>query len=498
MVGAAAMMLGSSYFEMALGLVRSVLVMNLIGPTGRGIMQFVGLTHRYLTHSHLGALHGISKDLPTSIGREDAEAIDDIEGVGATFVCLTAVLAGSAMFLLGWLGNYGTPTRVSLMAGGGILAIQQVHALYRVVLRAWGQFPILATAGVISTIAQFVFIILGAMWLQVSGAMLGWLLSCVITVLYFRFSSRFMPQLTLRRPVVGHLIRIGLPIAFIIFAETLLRTADGITVSWLSKDPMHTFGLYSAAMQVATYLYRIPEAGGFVIMPRILEGYAAKDDVDGLRRHVMLPTLAAATIMPVAAGCAFILLPPAIRTVIPKWEPCIFAAQILSLGSVLLALPVASNTLLIALGKEFVVAFNKILGAAIIFVLATLQVKQGGEMSTVALAACTGYFVAGLLSLVLALVRYYPSKLQLLKQLVICHLPLAWCVVALKLSGLLTRSAADPMVSDWLHAAVRLALFLVAMIPVLIYGNKRTRLFHELARVAGGALSRFNDRNGRR
>jgi len=488
-LSSAVWMLGSSYCEMALGLAQGIFVMRLIGPVGRGIMRMVDMAHKYLTHSHLGILHGVSKELPLAIGRADTEDADSIEAVGATFVTTTGLLAGLGLFLFGWVSRYGSETKVALMVGGGLLVTQQVYALYRCVLRAWGRFPLLAGAAITNTVARFIFIILGAMLFRVTGAMLGWLLASVLAVLYFRLTSRFVVPISFNWSVALRLLRTGLPIALIILSDTLLRTVDALVVgACYDVDKALRFGWYTVAMQVATYLYRIPEAGGFVIMPRILESYAANGDAARVRRQIMLPTIASATVMPVAAGIAFIMLPPLIRTVIPRFEGAIFAAQVLSLGSVLLALPIAANGLLIALNREFVVVLNKGLGALITGSLAFWQVSVGGSLRSIAVAACVGYGVAALLSLIQVLRRYYKSRLDLLTQLALCHIPLAWCVVALRVSGLLTRSGSDPLVSDWVRAIVRLLIFVAMMIPVLLYGNAQTGLFREFGRMARKAL----------
>lgn len=490
MISAAVMILGSSYCEMAVGLVRSILIMNLLGPTGKGIMALVGIAHKYLTHSHLGTIHGVSKDLPIAIGRNDVAAMDEVEATGSTIITLSAIVAGIGLALYGVVANLGSVTQVALICGGGLLVTQQVFALYRVVLRAWGRFRLLATAGVVSTIAQFVLIILGAKYYHTTGAMLGWLIASIISILYFQRTSRFRIPLTIDWPVAWRLIKSGLPLTLILFADTLLRTVDGLAIVSSFSEKAYQFGLYSVAMQVATYLYRIPEAGGFVIMPRILEGYAAKGDIEGVRRHVMLPTIVSATIMPVAAGVAFVMLPSVIITLAPRFQGCIYAAQVLSLASVLLALPVATNTLLIALNKDLMVVLNKGVGAAIIYLLARYFAHQGAQMSFVAMSAGVGYFVSTMMSLVEVLGRYSQSRWELVKELFVCFAPLAWCVILLRATGYAADLIIEPSGQQWANTAVRLAMFLVGAAPVLIYGNARTQLVQELVTVARRRMQR--------
>ena len=483
------MMLGSSYFDMLLGVVRGIIVMNLIGPTGRGIMRLVALFLKYLTHSHLGILHGLSKQLPQALGREDNETADDIERVGSTFVLLAALVSGLGLALFGLLSGYGSETRVALMIGGGLLVTQQGYALYRCLLRAWGRFPALAAAAMVNTVTQFVFIILGAALFKVTGAMIGWLGAGVLAVLYFRLASRFGLRLRFDRGVARQLLVVGLPMALIVLSDTLLRTVDGIIV--VGTYDAYRYGLYSVAMQMATYLYGIPEAVGFVILPRILEMHAASNNVESVRRQVLLPTIAAATVMPVAAGCAFILLPPAVHTLIPQFAAAIFAAQVLALASVLLALPVAANGLLIALNRESFVIINKGLGAAVIYGLARRQALAGGSLAAIARAAGLGYLIASVLSLGAVLRRYYDSRTAVALQIALCYAPLAWCIAALRVSGWLVRPLELAAPDGWLPAFARLGVFLLAMLPVVLYGNRRTGMFSALRAVIRRASARL-------
>jgi O-antigen/teichoic acid export membrane protein len=482
-LGSAVLMLGGSLCEAILGMVRGIFVMNLLGPTGRGIVRLVAMGQKYLTNSHLGILHGLSKELPQALGRGDTEKADEIEAVGATYVTLAAVLSGLLMVGFGLLIDRGLTTRLAFVTGGGILIVGQSYALYRCVLRSWGRFPVLAVGSVVNTATEFALIILGAMLFRVTGSMVGWLVADIISVVYFRLACRFVIPLRFDLKVAWRLLLSGYPIALMIFSDTLLRTVDGVVV--VGHFSAYRFGLYTVAMQMATYLYNIPEAGGFVIMPRILEAQAATGDALRVRRQVMLPTWVAATIMPVAAGSAFILLPLLVRLVVPKFEGAIYAAQALSMASVLLALPMAANSMLVALNREFYAVASKCIGAGVIWALATWSAAHGGSLRTVALAAAAGYAVSGLLSLWPVLRGFYASRLETALQLALCYAPLVWCVAAVRISGHLIEPAlGDPLGAHWQTALARLAVFLFMAAPILWYGNSKTGLVGEVLRVA--------------
>jgi len=483
------MILGSSYAEMLLGVVRGILVMRAIGPTGRGLMRTVHLFNRYLSNAHLGALHGVSKELPMALGRRDETEVQQIQDVGSTVVILLSSLGSLGMLLWGlWYPGLQQLTRITIAIGAGIVLSGQTVALYRCVLRAWGTYSVLAIAGVITSLGQFALIVGGAVTFSVIGAMWGWLAGMLLPLLYLHLASGLRIQPRLAVGVIGKLIRVGLPIAAIILADVLLRTVDGIII--LKYFDAYHFGLYSVAMQMTGYLYRIPEAAGFVLMPRLWERYGAAADAAALRRHVVVPTIAAATVMPVISGLMFIVAPNLIRAIIPRFTPCIFAAQVLALSGVFLALPIATNGLLIALNQEKIVVVVKLLGAGIVGAGVYWTAQTTGSLGRVAIAAGCGYAMASLLSLYIVLGRYYFRRGQLFTQLVICYLPLLWATVALKFSGMAAQLLIGPTGDSWGEMVVRLVVFLILSLPTLWYGDHRTGFWEQMKQLVRSRLSR--------
>ncbi len=489
-LGGLGMILGSSYGDMLLGVVRGILVMRAIGPTARGLMRLVHLFGRYLSNSHLGSLHGLSKELPIALGRDDHEDATHIENVGTTAVILLATLASGGMLAYALLGpGMQGPTRLTLAIGAGIILGGQGIALYRVVLRAWGTYSVLAVASVVMSLTQFGLIVAGAVFFGLMGAMWGWLAAVTVSLLYFAVAGNFYIRLRLDRPMLWRLIRVGVPIAGVLFSGILLRTIDGVLV--IKYFDAYHFGLYSVAMQIAAYLYRIPEAAGFVLMPRIWERYGADRRPEALWDYVIRPTLAAGLIMPILAGFVFIIMPVMINTFIPRFSPVIFAAQVLSLAAVFLALPVAADGALIAFNKEWIVIGNKLAGAALaaagVLALLTTQTIEP-SLAQIAMAAAAGYAVTSVLTLYIVLGRYYHRHLQLWRELAVCYLPLLWAIIALKSSGAATDWILGTSANMWADTALRCLCFAVLVLPVLWYAEHRTDLLKEVRRRAAEGL----------
>jgi len=479
---------GTSYVAMLVSVVRSILIMRLIGVRGRGIMRYVALIKGYLANATIGFRYGVSKKLPMAIGADDKEQAAAIEDAG--FAAVTVGTAVAALGMLLWavfVSAADQETRIALAIGAGILLGEEVIVLYWCVLRSWSSFGMLAVADLVRTVAQFALVVGGAALLGVTGAMLGWLAGVLVVLTYIHLVSRVLVRFSFDWAQMRHLLLVGLPVALISFSDMFLRSIDGtILVRYYGADQ---FGLYSVAMQMAAYLFALPQAAGFVIWPRVLEAYGAADQDGKTQRRVLAPTIVAAGIMPVVAGMASLAIPPAITLLLPKFSDAVPAAQVLGMGSVLLALPLATNSALVATNREGLVILAKLGGAALAGGLTWYLVANSAPLVQVAAAACLGFGLAAVLSLLLQFRDFYPELAARLREVVLCLLPLGWSLVALGAAAHVAGLMGLPA-SSVPGALVRMLVFLALCSPCLLYVHRRTHLGGELLRGLRGGFRR--------
>jgi len=286
-------------------------------------------------------------------------------------------------------------------------------------------------------------------------------------------------------PHIWRLARIGLPVALISFADVLLRSIDGtVLVRFYGEEQ---FGLYSVAMQMASYMYTIPQAAGFVLWPKVLESYGAEEDVERRRRRVLVPTLGLAALLPVLGGLAWVLMPAAVDLLVPKFTPSVPATQVLGIGSTFLALPMATNAALVAGDQEITVIATKLAGAALTGGGTWYLVRNQGSLVAVATVTCAGYALAAVLSLFAQLGGFYPSRLRLVGAVLSALAPTAWVAGALWLTYLLGAGLglALGQPTGTLLAAL---IYLVLSIPCLIWADRQTGALQELGAVLRGRL----------
>ena len=469
---------GSSYIALILSVVRSIFVMRMIGPHGRGIQRLAGLYKGYLTNVSMPWRHGVSKELPLAIGASDSGRAAEVEDAGYFATALFTLVAGLGLVIYAILvAGIGWESRVAIAIAGGLLLGDDITALYWSVLRSWGRFNPLAVGELVRSFGQLTLMIAGARALGVTGVMLGWLAATLVVLAYLELATRIRVNAEIRWSHVWRLAMIGLPVALVSISDVLLRMIDGtVLVHFYGEEQL---GLYSLAMQMAGYLFALPRAASFVIWPKVLQSYGAEDTLERKHRRVIVPTVGIAGLMPVIAGAAWLALPALVGIVVPQFLPAVPAAQILSIGAIFLALPISTDAALVADDREAAVVGTKLTGAAIAGGGTWYVVTRAGSLQWVAIMACLGFAAAALLSLWIKFGEFWSGRARRIGETLLAVAPTAWAVGAIWLTGRIVAIAGLSLSAPGGLLAA-LVLFTIMSSPCLIYANRRTGVGTEL------------------
>jgi O-antigen/teichoic acid export membrane protein len=257
-------------------------------------------------------------------------------------------------------------------------------------------------------------------------------------------------------------------------------------------DAYHV-GLYSVGMQVASYMFTLPEAAGFVIWPKILEAWGAFGDPEKMRRHIELPTVTAAFVMPFLAGLVHTSLPAAIYLIVPEFAGSVNAAQILTWAGVFLALPLAANSLLVASNREVEAVAVRAGSGLLLGAVTWWMVMHQAHITHIAYAAAGAYAVASLASLLLVLPHYYKGR-ELISELAACYLPTVWAVAALRMGSKLAANLMLPAEGDILWSLLQMGFFVLIYAPGVVYAHYHIDLLNEIRAYIGSrrrALEEF-------
>jgi O-antigen/teichoic acid export membrane protein len=466
------MIAGSGYFELLTGLVRSILVMRFLGPTGQGLIGLVQLVERYLSNSHLGVLHGISKLLPSSIGTGNEEEAQELEDSGVSWTIVTGAISAAGIILAAFLYPGIEPlTRLVLAIGALVYFSDQVYNLYRTVARAWQVYQPLVLSSVVLSLALTLFMILGAWRGLAVGAMLGWLAATLLAVVAQYVGVRIIIRPRLHRATVKKLLLAGIPLAAMAFGDTLLTSVDSTIL--LRRGAVMAFGLYvGIAMQTRRYIFNLVRALSFVLLPHLLEEFARNRSLERLRAVALQPTVALSIGVPFLSALTAVFLPAAAHTFVPKFYSAVPAGQIVAFGTCIMTLPLALSASLIVLDREWEAVAGQCVGSLAI-VLFAWESAGRADLVGVAVGSSLGAWCMTVTLGLVAMARLGMSLSHSLLALFTFHIPLAWALGAwLAADRFAPQLGAGPAYS-WPGAFVRFAVMALLLAPLAVYTVRR-------------------------
>ncbi len=477
------MIAGSGYFEMLTGLVRSILQMRFLGPTSQGLVGLVQLIERWLSNSHLGVLHGISKRLPATIGAGNEEEAQEVEDSGVTWNLLTATVSAAGIILAAlFVPGFTSLTRTVLILGAFVYLFDQLYNLYRTVARAWQVYRPVVVSSVVMSLGLTIFCVFGAWRWGARGAMGGWLLATVLATTTQYVGVHVGTRWRLDWPMLLRLFLSGLPLAAMATGDTLLTSVDSAIL--LRRNALTAFGLYMGiAMQTRRYIFNLVRNLSFVLLPHLLEEFARHRSVERLRKVALEPTAALAIGVPFLAALTAVLLPPAAKTFVPKFLEAVPAGQIVAFGTCIMTLPIALSNSLIALDREWEAVAGQAIGIVAILLFAWGPAGRADLVGT-AYASCLGAWCMTVTLGLIAMHRLGMSLPRSLLALLVFHIPLAWA-----LGAWLAADRYAPVIGlreahTWPGAFARFGLMALLLLPLIAYAFQRFGILRRLRQIA--------------
>ena len=474
---------GATYVSLAVGVIRGILYTSVLTPTSRGIVQIVFLFGKYLSYSHLGVIHGLTKRVPLLLGEGEERRAEHLERVGITMVFGLAVAAGAVMWgYAGLASGIGVATRFAIAIGGVHLIFGQLDGAFRVVLRSHHHFGIIARATVVQAVLLLALVVAGSQLLDAPGTMAGWALGLAMVCLYM-LSFRQLPGAPrIDLAATRNLIKVGLPVLGVGLAESWMRTADTVVVAKLLGA--EALGYYGLAWQLSTYLYNVPASAGFVVLPKILRAHG-EGGPEATRRSVLEMTRALGLLVPPLAGMAAIAGPAVVRLVLKRYMDAIPPLEILLFATVFQAVPTALRTTLIAQNRERELIGLQALAGLVSAGAVAWLIGRNAPLAHLAIGAGAGWLVGGATVSWRGLRGLGLTPRGTAAQLLESVAPFVYCASArwgLKLVFARWAGAPSPLVCD----AISLVVFAGLCVPLVWYAERTTGILSKFrARGAG-------------
>ncbi|MGA2060510.1 MAG: hypothetical protein ABSG67_08520 [Thermoguttaceae bacterium] len=316
---------------MLLGVVGSLVQARFVAPKDMGVFRTFAIVAGYLTFLHLGVFDGLHREIPVQLGRGNRAKAEQAASAclmwitfisfasGALFLvfALRAAFYGEWMQFWGWLAYL--PFIVAIFYGGYL----------GTTFRTGHQFIAYSNASVIQGIASTLVLPL----MPILGYYGACLRTAVGSLTNLFFLHRWRPMRVRPRldwPSFWEVIRIGLPLSGTGYIYTSLwASVEGtLMLEWFG---LTVLGLYTVAIFVRSVVVLLALNMNQVLIVKICEQYGRTNRIEDCLRLILKPMAFAvlASIPLIIVG--WLLLPWAIRLLIPKYVDAILMAQVMLL-----------------------------------------------------------------------------------------------------------------------------------------------------------------------
>lgn len=470
--------LPSTYVAQAADLLIAILTRRFLGPPMMGVWAFCQVLINYAKYTSLGGTDGAVKEIPYYMARGNQAMAETIQNVVFTLTTLTALVLGFGIFAAAWIFRSQCSVEVfwGLISVSFLIVLQRIHALLISFLRVRKDFTLISKQFIVSSAVNGFLVLLLASRFQLYGYLVAVILTHLMVIGYVQGVKRFPLRFSFERKKVAPSLRLGFPLMVWTGLILLFSSMDKLVMSWWLG--LHALGLYSLALMAHHYLFNLPNQIGVVLFPYSQEHYQKQLPSEGLTKYVLTPMTVLCAVMPIAIGLTWLAAPVLTAWVLPQFLGGVRALQILILGTFFLSLYYQPLHFLITthrLRSLLVIGCSMI---AVNFVLNRSFVGLGWGINGVAAATaisyflyfCAVFFIVGELHLnrgmarkafsrVLGIFLYFSFLLWTLHR---------WVRVPGSLVGSLF---------------CQIVVYLLGMIPLILWMNRKTDLFAELRSV---------------
>lgn len=339
------------YVAAGSSMLRGLILAKLLVPEGVGTLATIALILAYSLYADLGIVLAVARALPLAIGggkEEEAQTLPSYAFV-ASIAGGSLVAVGVCTFLI--LGASGLPpdVRFGLAVAGFSVILQAVVSAQQILLRAMQEYRkaalLVASTAVINCVAG----VAGAYLFGVRGALVGQLLALAITAYIGFLIGRFPRLRSLERSRVVRLLRLGLPLAVLLFGVNGLVHIDSLMV--LIFEGRKALGVYAVVLYLGAALFLLPAAVNHAMVPRVLRRYGEHETLVSIEALTWRPVLVLSSALPVAIVAASIAGPFLIDSFLPLYREAIGPMRLYLVAGFFLGINAGTGGALMALNK---------------------------------------------------------------------------------------------------------------------------------------------------
>jgi O-antigen/teichoic acid export membrane protein len=465
------------YLGMLVGIVRGVLVPRLLDPSTYGIYKTFLIIPTYVRAGHLGAVSGLSRQIPYFRGKEDPEGLKSAVRVAYTFSLGSALLSCAVLVAYSFTVD-DMKTRVALWIFLVFVVTGQQTKLQETYLLGYQRFTAVSRLNLAQNVYSTVLAVVGAWAFGLTGVIVATAVDGILTLVLFRWASGIgFPGFSLDRRVIRELLGVGSPLLLTGLLNNVLLTVDRFVI--LKFYDTTAMGYYSLAATFVVYINDLSNLLSRVLFPRMVMSFGANETVERLKRFVHLPIAATSYAFPILVIWIHYFCAWGFGFVFPKYVPGAAVMEILTFSILPYSHFLSYMNLVVAMKKQLGILWMYVLAIVVTGIVSLMAVKLELGIEGVAAGAVVGMFLFSIL-------LYFHSEQKLLgndspwPRFWRSYGPTFWVAAIVGGDAWLSRGVHASV----LHSLVRAAAVTLLYLPVVVWAWKRDDEFRGLVATA--------------
>ena len=465
--------LSATLFGQIVGLVRSVLIPVLLSPAQLGIWNLMNVVVGYGGNAHLGILHGMNKLIPVLRGQGELAEVEKVKD--SAFWVNAFLITGCLVFV--WMASCAVPSAysTSLRITALIVFLLGIFSYYFSLLRADNRFKLVSIGVGGLSILSTIFV-LGLAWLcadRLSGALIGVAVAYGLVILFWSIASRYHFPFHIAGRAVRRSFVVGIPLIVLGIIDSFFISID----RWVIAAYMGTtvLGYYALGIMASNLIGMVPGSIASVLYPKMLERFGATGNPTALKGLFVGPARLMAGFMSLIIGGAVIILPLLIKFLLPKYLPSVPLFGILISAAFFYAAASIPGSFMVSINKQrslIAVQISAII-LALAFDFAAVNMEWG--IIGIAWSTASAYAVYGSGYIFMAAYYAFDRRADMTRFLVEVYGVFVAMVLGLVLVIRFIPESEDIKMAV-IFTALRLACFLVVLLPILWWANRHAGL----------------------
>jgi O-antigen/teichoic acid export membrane protein len=346
-------MTSSFFVNLTCGSIRSVIVMQILGPTLMGAWKSALLLDSIGDWARLGVSRGASLQVPILDAQNNKQEADRTASAAGTFNLLLAMVLFVGIFCASFFVR-NADVRLAMRLIAIVTAVCQPYYALRDLASARHLFDVRSRETLLRAVVDLGAAIALTKLFRLAGFGIASVLPTLAGALYLQHHVRLRFGLRPDTARVKNLVACGFPYSLTEAAFELVRRLD-VLVMALVLGPTFV-GLYGIAFLIMDFAAVLAQKGmAEVLSPHLLREFGRTGSFSNVVMFYERPARLFCYVLPPVLGVGALLLPECVRLALPKYLPGVPAAEITLWAVFFVAVHGSMSSFFVAAGKVPVV-----------------------------------------------------------------------------------------------------------------------------------------------